>query len=158
MKPLLLSVLLLLTGISFLTAGETLTDLERMQGIWQIVSLTEEGKQVPAKETDVLEVVIYKDLFSVRQNEIPVVQYSIKLDPTKTPKAIDFTVRPPESKDKKDTKFKIVTDPGIYSFEKGLLKLVIDEKGKGRPTAFEGKETATCSVMVLKRKSTAEKK
>lgn len=139
-----LSVLLLLGSVCFVHAGETETDLDKLQGAWQIVSLVEKGKAIPAAETDVLEITIAKEKFSVSEKGKVAVEYSIKLDPTKTPKAIDFTHEGGENKGK--------TEPGIYTFEKGQLKLILDEDRKGRPTVFEGKETASYSVMVLKKK------
>ena len=90
-------------------------------------------------------VVIEKDTFTTLEKGEAVVKYRIKLDPTKTPKTIDFTHLMGKEKDK--------TEPGIYTFEKDMLKLVLDEDKKGRPTVFEGKETASYSVMVLKKKA-----
>ena len=143
MKYRTLSVLLLLGGVCFLDAGQGETDLDKLQGVWQLVSLVEKGKEIPAAETDVLEVTIAKDKFSMSEKGKVAVEYTIKLDPTKTPKAIDFTHEGGENKGK--------TEPGIYTFEKGQLRLILDEDRKGRPTVFEGKETASYSVMVLKK-------
>lgn len=129
-------------------AGEEKPDLEQMQGTWLVDSLTEEGKAVPSAETEVLEVTIEKDVFTVKEKGKAVVRYQFKLDPSKKPKEVDFTYLGGDDKGK--------TEPGIYAIEKGQLKFVLDEKKKGRPTTFEGKETATYSVMVLKRKEVKE--
>ena len=144
MKPIIATTLLFITGLTLLGAGEEKSDLDRMQGVWVVASLTEEGKAVPAEEIDVLEVTVEKDAFTVTEKGKPVVKYQMKLNPTKKPKEVDFTHLAGEDKGK--------TEPGIYTFEKDQLKLVLDEKKKGRPTAFAGKEAATYSVMVLKKK------
>lgn len=127
-----------------LLAGDP-TDLDRMQGTWEIVSLIEKGKAAPKAELDALVVVIDKDSFTTLEKGEPVVKYRLKLDPAKNPKAIDFTHLGGQNKDR--------TEPGIYQFENDLLKLVLDEDKKGRPTVFEGKETESYSVMVLRKKA-----
>jgi uncharacterized protein (TIGR03067 family) len=149
MKTLIASIPLFLCGVALLQAGETATDLERMQGTWTIVSLTEQGKAIPAAETGILEFVIDKDVITVYEKGKIEVQYQVKLDPEKTPKAIDFTHQIGDNKGK--------TELGIYAFDGDKLKLCLDEKRKGRPTVFEGKESETYSVIVLKKKATEEK-
>jgi len=155
MRAFLPCALVLLAGI-----GDDKSDLDRMQGCWEIASLVEKGDRATKAELETMFVVIEKDTFTTydmgevgimffKNWYLPtfdaVVQYRIKLDPTKTPKAIDFTHLAEKEKDK--------TEPGIYAFEKDSLKLVLDEDKKGRPTVFEGKETASYSVMVLKKKA-----
>jgi uncharacterized protein (TIGR03067 family) len=142
MKTLLASVVLF--AAAFANAQENNDELEQMQGTWLVVSLTEEGKVVPAKEIEILEMIIAKDVFTVFEKEKMVVQDRIKLDPTKKPKEIDFTHLVGDDKGK--------TEPGIYVFEKDQLKICLNEKGKDRPTVFEGKETEAYSVIVLKKK------
>jgi uncharacterized protein (TIGR03067 family) len=152
--------MLLFAGIGLAQPGDDKSDLDRMQGIWEITSLVEKGDQATKAELATMFVVIDKDTFTTfDKGEVSffffktwslttveaVVQYRIKLDSTKTPKAIDFTHLMDKDKDK--------TEPGIYVFEKDVLKLVLDEDKKGRPTVFEGKETASYSVIVLKKKA-----
>jgi len=138
-------VMVLVTGIGLAQDGDDKSDLDRMQGSWEVVSLVEQGKVTAKAELEALVVVIEKDNFTTLEKGEAVVKYRIKLDPTKTPKSIDFTHLMDKDKDK--------TEPGIYTFEKDVLKLVLDEDKKGRPTVFEGKETASYSVMVLKKKA-----
>jgi uncharacterized protein (TIGR03067 family) len=129
----------------YLYAGEQPNDLEKFQGKWVVVSLTEQGKSIPAAETDLLEFTIDKDLFTVTEKGQTVVQYKIALDSSKKPKEINFTHQIGENKGK--------TELGIYEIGKDQLKLCMDETRKGRPTVFEGKETEAYSVIVLKKKS-----
>ena len=144
MKTLLCAPLLFICGIAIAQEGDSAKDLEAMQGTWLVASLVEIGKALPAAELAVLEVTIEKDTFTVKEKGEVAVQYQIKLDPEKTPKAIDFTHLIGENKGK--------TEPGIYTFDKGQLKLCLDETRKGRPTVFEGKETEKFSVITLKKK------
>jgi uncharacterized protein (TIGR03067 family) len=145
MKTLICAALLFLSGFVCVEAGDKDTDLDRMQETWVVVSLTENGKAVPAKETELLELVIDKDTVTTYEKGKVVVQYRIKLDPTKTPKAIDFTHLVGDDKGK--------TEPGIYAFDEDQLKMSIDDNKKGRPTVFEGKESLEYSVIVLKKKA-----
>ena len=145
MKTLICATLLFISGLVAAGAGEKDTDLDRLQGTWVVVSLVELGKAVPAADTDILEVIITKDAFTVLEKGKPVVHDTIKLDATKTPKTIDFTHVSGDDKGK--------TEPGIYLLEKDQLKICLNEKTKERPTVFEGKETSAYSVIVLKKKA-----
>lgn len=149
MKPLTLTIALFSIALTAAQAGDDKSDLERMQGTWLAVSLTEKGKVVPAAEVEILEFVIDKDTFTGFEKGKMVVKYQFKLDPTKKPKAIDFTYLVGDDKGK--------TEPGIYQFEKDQIKFVLDEDKKGRPTVFEGKETEAYSVLVLKKKASDAK-
>jgi uncharacterized protein (TIGR03067 family) len=144
LKYLIPAILLFASTLVLLHAGEEAKDLERLQGTWVIVSLVEEGKAVPAADTDLLEITIDKDVFTVKEKGKTVLQHKIKLDPTAKPKQIDFTYLDGEDKGK--------TEPGIYVFEKDQVKLALDEKKKGRPTVFEGDGAASYSIMVIKKK------
>jgi uncharacterized protein (TIGR03067 family) len=144
MKNLIAATLLFSSSLLFVNAGEEKSDLERLQGTWIVASLVEKGKEQPAAEIEILEVAIEKNVFTVTEKGKKVVEYEIKLDPSKKPAAIDFTHLIGEDKGK--------TEPGIYIFEKDQLKMALDETRKGRPTVFEGKETEAYSVIVLKKK------
>jgi uncharacterized protein (TIGR03067 family) len=144
MKSMLASIALFVGTLLFAHAGEEPTDFDRMQGTWVIVSLIENGKAISAEEAAALEFVIEKDVYTAYEKGKAVVKYQFKLDPAKTPKQIDFTYLVGDDKGK--------TEPGIYTFDKDQIKFVLDENKKGRPAVFEGKETETCSVLVLKKK------
>ncbi|HZZ80337.1 MAG TPA: TIGR03067 domain-containing protein [Gemmataceae bacterium] len=150
MNKILASTSLFLVGVILLHAGETPSDLDRMQGTWTIVSLVEQTKSIPAAETDTVEYVIKKDVMSVYDKGKLEAQYQVTIDATKTPKAIDFKHLIGENKDR--------IEPGIFTFDGDKLKLALDEKRQGRPTVFEGKETETYSIVVLKKKADPAKK
>ncbi len=144
MKKLTATMTLFFAVLVAALAGEGADDLKKFQGSWTVLSLVEKTKAVPAEELAILEINVEKDVLTVKEKGKAVVQYQIKLDPTKTPKAIDFTHLIGENKGK--------TEPGIYSFDGKQLKMVLDEERKGRPTAFDGKETANYSVVTLQPK------
>lgn len=145
MKYLLTAAAIFSAGVIILHAGDEKTDLERFQGKWTVISLTEEGKAVPADELAKLEITIEKDIYTATEKGEEVAKYRFKIDPTKKPSAIDFTPLIGKEKEK-------ATELGIYVFEKDTLKMCVDEQGKVRPEAFEGKGTEKCSVIVLKKK------
>ena len=137
---------LFLIAVCRLNAGDEKSDLERVQGSWEIVALSEKGKDIPKSELEALTVVIDKDMFTTYEKDQVAVKYRIKIDSSKTPRTIDFTHLMGESKDK--------TEPGILRFDNDdRVTLVLDETRKGRPTVFEGKETESYSVLVLKKKA-----
>ena len=145
MKATIATVLCFIWGCLLLYAGEPGNDLEKFQGKWVVVTLTEQGKAIPAAETNLLEFTINKDVFTVTEKGQTVVQYKIVLDPSKKPKEINYTHLIGENKGN--------TELGIYQFEKDQIKLCLDETRKGRPTVFEGKETEQYSVILLKKKT-----
>jgi uncharacterized protein (TIGR03067 family) len=145
MKATITTILLFTSTCLFLSAGEQASDLEKFQGKWVVVTLTEQGKAIPPAETDLLEFTIEKDLFTVTEKGKVEVQYKIAMDASKTPKEINFTHQIGENKDK--------TELGIYQFEKDQIRFCMDETRKGRPTVFEGKETEKYSVILLKKKT-----
>ena len=140
-----LSATLVLFASELLLAQDAASDLERMQGSWLVASLFEEGKSVPEKELADLEVTIEKDILTVNEKGKAVAKHQFKLDPAKSPKAIDFTHLIGDDKGK--------TEPGIYAFEKDQLKVCLYENKKDRPAAFEGKGADGYWIVVLKRKS-----
>ncbi|MSU77262.1 MAG: TIGR03067 domain-containing protein [Gemmataceae bacterium] len=144
MKKLAALLALFFTVLVVAAAGDAVAELQKFQGNWTILSLIEKGKAVPAEELAILELHIEKNVLTVKEKGETVVQYNFKLDPTKTPRAIDFTHTIGENKGK--------TEFGIYAFDGKQLKMVLDEERKGRPTTFDGKETANYSVMTLKQK------
>jgi uncharacterized protein (TIGR03067 family) len=152
MKTMMCTTLLFLGGLVCLHADEKEkpkgNDLDRLQGIWRVVSLTEKGVAIAKEATDAMEIVIDKDTFTASAKGEILVKYQLKLDTTKTPNHIDFKHLIGESKGG--------VEPGIYRFEKERIRMVLDEDRKGRPSAFEGKETSSYSVILLERKAVKE--
>ena len=126
-------------------AGDADADLKALQGSWTVISLAEEGMQLPEKEIQALEVVIVKNVLTVTEKGKVIAQYQFTLDASATPRAIDVTHLIGKEKGMKN--------PGIYEVDAKALRICLDETGKLRPTAFTGDAVKKCSVIVLKRKA-----
>jgi uncharacterized protein (TIGR03067 family) len=123
-------------GVFFLMFSTTLAqddaakkDLDRLQGVWQVVSMEIDGKVAPADEFKGLNLTFKGNKASQLingKNE----EASIKLDPSKKPKAIDMT--PLIGPDKG------MTIVGIYSIEGDNLRICIAKAGVDRPSEFKG--------------------
>jgi uncharacterized protein (TIGR03067 family) len=140
-----LSATILLFAATVLFAQGAASDMDKMQGTWSVTSLFEEGKFVPDKELADLEIIVEKDVLTVNEKGKTVAKHQLKLDPAKTPKAIDFTHLIGPDNDK--------TEPGIYVFEKDVLKVCLFENKKERPTSFDDKGKEGYWIVVLKRKA-----
>lgn len=149
MKSLLCTTFLFAIALVGVQAGEKDNDLAWLQGTWRVVSLTEKGKDVAKVDADAIEIVIDKDTFTTREKGVVGAKYQITLDATKTPKHIDFKHLIGESKGG--------VEPGVYRFEKDQIRMILNEDRKGRPTAFEGKETEAYSVILLEKKPAKDK-
>jgi uncharacterized protein (TIGR03067 family) len=107
-------------------------ELQALKGRWAVISAVGPGKAVPREELDRLQVVwIFKDeknaVFSNKEFMGKDPAYTYGIDPSKTPKAIDFTYVGPAQELKGAKQF------GIYKLEKGKLTLCLT----GSPTAAE---------------------
>jgi uncharacterized protein (TIGR03067 family) len=120
-------------------------DAEALQGTWKVVSAEHGGKaQDDAKE---FTMTFEKDTFTVKKGDELIVKGTFKLDPSKSPKAIDMTI----TEAKKDgDKGKEVH--GIYEVSKDGLKWCATEPGgEGRPKEFATKEGAKELFVTLKK-------
>jgi uncharacterized protein (TIGR03067 family) len=115
-------------------------DLESLQGVWQFVSM-EGGDPLPPEKLKELKLTIKGNKASHPASEGKTEEATIKLDPSKKPKAIDFT--PQTGPDKGKTLL------GIYAIDGDTLKICGAKVGGDRPTEF--KESKDVSLIVLKR-------
>jgi uncharacterized protein (TIGR03067 family) len=125
-------------------------DEEAIQGTWTVVSKEMGGKKTPDADLKALKVTIKDGTLTVDDGKKKD-KLAYKLDPSKTPKAIDLTG------DKGDGK---MTTPAIYELDGDTLKICWSEKvPEDRPTELTGKADSGQTMMVLKReKKPAEKK
>ncbi len=116
--------------------------LEKMQGDWAVVSIEDDGANLPESETAKYTITIKDDKFIVNGPDKKE-SMTIKLDPTKKPAEIDLLHDDPQKKG-----MKVV---GIYELGDGTIKIAGRDKGDMRPTEF--KSSKDVSVVVLKRKA-----
>lgn len=96
-------------------ANDAKKDLERMQGTWVMYALEINGKDVPADKTQNTFLTIKADVYMTKVKDKEVPGFRLKLDPSKTPKAVDMIQTQPDGSEK--------LSKGIYTFEKDTLKI-----------------------------------
>jgi uncharacterized protein (TIGR03067 family) len=106
-----------------------MTDLERLQGTWQAVSVEEDGRTSPAEQTERTRVTIYDDNYALHVKDRVFHGFIGEIDPGKAPQAIDFIrVRLPIGPSKRYL--------GIYRLDGEELLFCMAAAGKERPAAF----------------------
>ncbi len=136
----------LFTPCLYVCAQDTKADLEKLQGDWSIVAMEMNGKESPKAMTDNLRITFKENTMTmtrVKTNKGN--DFTIKLDTSKKPKAIDLV--PVEGKAKG------MTVRGIYQFDGSELKLVMSNTSENeRPTEFKAPKDSELFVMTLMRK------
>src|SRR6266850_4319083 len=127
--------------------GDAKKDLEMMQGKWTVQSIKESDGKGPTDDfLKDIEVIVKDDsmkiLLTAKKETLDA--FKMKLDPTKKPKAVDFTHTEGPDKGK--------TELGIYKLEGDTLTICVNDFDKERPAAFATKEGTKISVIVMKKK------
>lgn len=122
---------LALGGLSGAAAGadETAKDIQAGQGVWTYETQVVDGKETPAAQAKALTVTIEGDKYTVRRDGQLVQAGTYKLDPSKSPRAIDMTVVEGPAKG--------TVMPGIYQFDGDVMRVCFDATGRKRPTEFK---------------------
>jgi uncharacterized protein (TIGR03067 family) len=142
-----LAVLVMAAGVGLLSAAQdeaaVKKGLEKLQGKWEPVSVTADGKaQEPEELKDRFQVIKgEKATFLFKDKERGVV--SMKIDPTKSPAHMDTTYE--------DGPAKGTTLKGIYKIEGDTMTLCLGGIGKDRPTEFASKPGSGTILIVQKR-------
>jgi uncharacterized protein (TIGR03067 family) len=116
--------------------------LKKFQGTWTFESVVVDGKKessVWGEELKNLKITFAGNKFTVKKGDKVVQAGTQKLDPSKSPKAVDATVTEGNGKGRKML--------GIYEIEGDILKVCFDPEGKKRPTEF--KSTAGSGIVVV---------
>jgi uncharacterized protein (TIGR03067 family) len=117
-------------------------ELEKLTGTWRAVSVTEDGKEMPAdKLKEVYLIVKGKNYTYARGTNI--IKGTHKLDPSKKPRTIDAVRTSGDDKGK--------TLKGIYELKDDSFKVCFAAPGKDRPRGFSAKEGSGNRLIVLKR-------
>jgi uncharacterized protein (TIGR03067 family) len=126
--------------------GDSKKDQEKMQGSWVVESFLDSDPKggIPKDVLKDLVTVVKDDTLKVTIKDQQVVLMKFKLDPSKSPKAVDFTHLDGPEKGK--------TELGIYKFDGEKLVMAVNDAGMARPTAFATKEGTKISVITLTKK------
>ena len=134
-------LLLMSIVVSLVGCGQQGTDAERLQGTWTVESAE---KQAPEKVKG-LRAVVTGDSFTLKMGDKDVETATIQLDPSKTPKTIDFQPATPGKTEKRPSL-------GIYELKGDTLKLCWRKEGGERPSEFAAKaDDRDFVLMTLKR-------
>ena len=148
-----ISVVALFCAVGFAASGGSGTladdkaDLEKevrkFQGAWKFESSETGGKELPASELAGLILTFEGDKHTVKKGNEMVQVGTQKLDPSKSPKAIDVTLTEGVNKG--------AVMLGIYEINGDTLKVCFDAAGKKRPTEFKSAPGSETFVNVHKR-------
>jgi uncharacterized protein (TIGR03067 family) len=118
-------------------------EMAQLEGEWSMVSGEANGQAMP-KETVKSGKRVAKDgetTITIGGQVYFKAKFSI--DPTKKPKAIDYTMTEGPTKGK--------THLGIYELDRDTVKFCFAAPGQDRPTEFTAKEGSQCTLSVWKR-------
>jgi uncharacterized protein (TIGR03067 family) len=118
-------------------------ELKKLQGTWTLESVEVGGKEQPAADFKGMTVIFEGDKFTVKAGDDVIQVGTDKLDPSKSPKTVDFTVTEGLSKG--------AVMLGIYEISGDTLKVCFDPEGKKRPTEFKSASGSQTFVNVHKR-------
>ena len=120
-------------------------DADKIQGTWEAVEMTIDGRPIPAEEVKEIQIVFTPDKMQlVGKAGIGKREYTYKIDPDTKPKSLDTTPL--------DGPFKGKTGPAIYELDGDNLKLCIPNKEtKDRPADFKAEQGSNLGLFILKR-------
>jgi uncharacterized protein (TIGR03067 family) len=115
-------------------------DANRIQGVWSIVGIEADGKTIPEDQLRIVQgrITFGKDTIMVTSQSGPTQKGTYKIDPSKDPKQIDYTLEGEA----------VV---GIYSLEQDVLKIRTASDGAPRPVQFTHKPGTSSALLTLKR-------
>jgi uncharacterized protein (TIGR03067 family) len=123
-------------------------DMKKLQGTWKTVASEVDGQKIEASSTTAA-VTIKGDKYTVtyppsETRAKKVSEMTFKINPSKKPKAIDFTAADGSDKGK--------LSKGIYELDSDILKICFNPDKEGeRPTTFATKAGARVRCIILKR-------
>lgn len=119
-------------------------DLERMQGLWTLVSLEVNGRKADPDQVRSWVLVIEGQVYNPGSGETST-EYSFRIDPTRNPRAIDMMPR--------EGSLKGCVLRGVYRLEGDTLTIcrALDSENE-RPAGFRTRPESGLSMVVWKRK------
>jgi RNA polymerase sigma-70 factor (ECF subfamily) len=120
-------------------------DAKALQGAWLAVEAEFDGRKVTSDEVTDLRLVFHGEEIALgaADGKGRTRKLNFTLDPAKSPKEINLTSLDGQEKDK--------STPGIYSLEKGQLRLCYFRDGTARPKDFKTSQGDGKLVLVLER-------
>ena len=148
MKRIRMALLLTLTAVPLLTVrGEETQaikkDLALLQGAWSMASGTANGESMPEGLRKQMKRICKGDETTATMGGQVFLRAKITLDPTKTPKTIDYVMTEGFTKGK--------TQLGIYEIDGDTLKSCFAAPGADRPTDFSSKAGDNRTFSIWKR-------
>jgi uncharacterized protein (TIGR03067 family) len=138
-----LSALTLLVSSWADDKGDVEKELKKFHGAWTFASVEAGGQKMPIEQFEGMTVTFTGDTYAVKKGDQVLQAGKQKLDPSKSPRAIDVTITEGPNKG--------ATMLGIYEIDGDTLKVCFDEEGKKRPTQFKSPEGSQTFVNVHKR-------
>ena len=114
-------------------------ELKKFHGVWTFESVEAGGKKAPADTLKGLTITFAGDKYTVKKGDEVIQVGTQKLDPSRSPKAIDVKVTEGLQKG--------AVMLGIYEIRGDTLKVCFDPEGKKRPTEFKGASGAQTLVV-----------
>jgi uncharacterized protein (TIGR03067 family) len=139
MKSFLFALIALLISVSLLRADDPSGDLKKSAGLWRLVSIMDDGNEVPQASFRGLTVTIASNVYTIRAGSRILERGTFVLDPSQSPKAIDATVTEGPGKGTKSV--------GIYSVDETTRKVCFSAPvSRGRLTSMPQKELKGLSL------------
>jgi uncharacterized protein (TIGR03067 family) len=133
----------LLLGAASLVADEK-KELEALDGTWKVEAFTVDGMKLPDELIKKVMFVIKDGKYTITIDGKEEETGTIKLDPDKTPKTIEFGITGGKDKGKKQ--------PGIYKLDGDTFTFCMAHPGETeRPTKLESAKDSKTVLSVLKR-------
>ncbi len=144
MKTTLLALLAVAaTAVAFADDHQAKKDLKALVGTWQYISQEDDGKETDKQNLKAVTVTVSPDgKWEVKQAGKTFLEGTVRLDPSKSPKAADWTITT-------EGELKGKTALSIYDVDKDTWKHCFSFDK--RPDKFESKEGSKVTNAVLKR-------
>ena len=118
-------------------------DLKALEGTWKALKGEENGAAVKEGDIKKYELTIKGDKYTLRVNGEETEQGTLKLDPTKKPKAIDIKITKGDDEGKDQY--------GLYQVEGDRFTLCFAPAGKDRPKQLKTEAGSDQSLIVFER-------
>ena len=135
----------LLLASAFIRADDDAKkDLDALTGTWRVETFTQDGRKLPENIVKQFTFVIKDGKYTITDGDKEVETGTIKVDPSKKPKTIDFEITSGDDKGKKQ--------PGIYTLDGDKFTFCMAHPGETeRPSKLESTKDSKTVLSVLKR-------